>query len=232
MMEIIENRPEKLILRISANLPLANAIRRSICEIPILAIDEVEIYKNDSALYDEVLAHRIGLIPLKTEKKMNEKTKIEFKLSKKGPGTVYSGDLRGPADIVHEKIPITILGDEHKLELVATATLGKGISHAKYLPGICYYRHLLEIKSSPVTDKIIQSSKGVIKPEKKGGKWVCDLSDGDVKEIEDKEKEAISDSEEIIFVIESYGNMNAKEILLGAIEALEENLDEFEKEIR
>ena len=182
-MEIIENRPEKLILRMNANLPLANAIRRSVAEVSVLAIDDVEIYKNDSALYDEVLAHRIGLIPLKTEKKMSGKTKIEFKLSKKGPCTVYSGDLRGPADIVYEKIPITILGDEHKLELVATATLGKGIAHAKYLPGICYYRYLLEIKSSPLVDKIIQGSKGAIKAEKKGSKWICDSNGNNWKKV-------------------------------------------------
>lgn len=231
-MEIIENRPEKLVIRMKANLPLANSIRRSISEIPILAVDEVEIYKNDSASYDEVLAHRIGLIPLKMDKKMSEKTKIEFKLSKKGPCIVYSGDLKGSVDVVHEKIPITILGDEHKLELVATATLGKGFSHAKYLPGICYYRHLLEVKSSPTVDKIIQGSRGAIKPEKKGSKWLCDLNDGEIKEIEDKEKDAISDSEEIIFVIESYGNVPAKEILIGAAEAIEENLHEFEKSIK
>ena len=47
---------------------LANAIRRSILEVSVMAIDEVEIVKNDSALYDEILAQRIGLIPIKTEK--------------------------------------------------------------------------------------------------------------------------------------------------------------------
>ena len=40
---------------------LANAIRRSITEIPVLAIDEVEIYKNDSALYDEMLGLRLAV---------------------------------------------------------------------------------------------------------------------------------------------------------------------------
>ena len=70
-MEIIEQTPLKLVMRMPANDSLANAIRRSINEIPILAVDEVEIYKNDSALYDEFLAHRVGLVPLKTEASMN-----------------------------------------------------------------------------------------------------------------------------------------------------------------
>ena len=77
-MEVIENKNERVILRINSNEPLANAIRRSISEVPTLAIDEVEIYKNDSALFDEVLAHRLGLLPLKTEKSMTGKTKIDL----------------------------------------------------------------------------------------------------------------------------------------------------------
>ena len=79
-MEVIQNTQEKLVLRIEAKESLANALRRSIAEVPTLAIDEVEIYKNDSALYDEMIAHRLGLIPLVTEKSMTQKTKTEFKL--------------------------------------------------------------------------------------------------------------------------------------------------------
>ena len=88
-MEIIENNKEKLVLRIDSNEQLANAIRRSVSEVKTLAIDTVEIFKNDSALYDEILAHRLGLIPLKTEKSMSDKTKVDFKLTKTGPCTVY-----------------------------------------------------------------------------------------------------------------------------------------------
>jgi DNA-directed RNA polymerase subunit D len=231
-METIQNTKEKLILRIEANEPLANAIRRSVPEVPTLAIDEVEIYKNDSALYDEVLANRLGLIPLKTEKGMTEKTKINLKLSKKGPGTVYAEDLEGPAEVIYGKIPITLLGENHKLELVATATLGKGITHAKHTPGLCYYRHILEVKSSPQIDKIIEKSKGAIKAEKKGAKWLCDLNDAEINEVEALDKTAISDSDELLFVVESYGNMPAKDIFTGAIKALEDNLDDFEKEIK
>lgn len=231
-METIKNTPEMLILRIDANEPLANAIRRSVSEVPTLAIDEIEMFKNDSALYDEVLAHRFGLVPLKTEKGMTEKTKIDLKLSKTGPCTVYSGDLKGAADVVYDNIPLTILGDGHKLELVATAVLGKGVNHAKYIPGLCYYRHVLEVKSSPQIDSIVKASKGLIAPEKKGSKWLCDLNEAQVDEIENLEKDSVNDSNEILLVIESYGNMPAKDILTKACEALADNLDEFEKAIK
>lgn len=230
-MEIIENTPEKITIRIEANEPLANAVRRSVLEVPTLAIDEVEIFKNDSALYDEILAHRFGLIPLKTEKSMSEKTKIEFKLSKSGPCTVYASDLKGHGEVVYPKIPITILNEDNKLELLATAVLGKGIEHDKYTPGLCFYRHILEIKSAPKIDQIIENSKSILK-EKKGGKWLCDLNDVAVDEILAIDKNAVSDSQEILFTIESFGQMPAKEILAKAIRALEKNLDDFEEEVK
>ena len=231
-MDVIQETNEKLIVRMEANEPLFNAIRRSIPEIKVLAIDEVEMFKNDSALYDEVLAHRIGLVPFKTTKDMNDKTKIELKLVKKGPCTVYSGDFEGDAELVHDKIPLTILGEEHKLELVATETLGKGLEHAKYIPGLCYYRHILEVSSAPKIDAIVEKSKGAIKAVKKGSKWLCDLEGAEIEDIRTIDKAAVADSNEMLFIIESYGNMSAKDILLKAIKALEENLDAFEKEIK
>jgi len=231
-METIQNTKEKLILRIDANEALANSIRRSLSEIQTLAVDEVEIYKNDSALYDEVVANRLGQLPLKTEKSMSAKTKINFKLSKKGPGMVYSEDLQGPGELIEKKIPITLLGENHKLELMATATLGNGREHAKHIPGLCYYRHILEVKSTPQIDKIVEKSQGLIKAEKKGSKWLCDLNDAQINEIEKADKNAIQDSKELIFVIESYGNMSAKDVLTEAVKALESNLSSFEKQVK
>jgi DNA-directed RNA polymerase subunit D len=231
-MDVLTKTDEKLVLRIDANETLANAIRRSVNEIPVLAIDEVEIFKNDSALYDEVLAHRLGLVPLKTEKSMNGKTKVEFKLVKEGPCTVYSQDLEGPAEVIYPKIPITLLGEGSKIELVATAILGKGIEHAKFIPGLAYYRHILEITSAPKIDSIIQGSKGVLKGEKKGSKWLCDLTEAEIKAVEEVDPQAISNSSEMLFFIESYGNLPAKDIFLKSIESLGENLDLFEKELK
>lgn len=231
-MHVVTKTPEKLILRMPANESLANALRRSVAEVPTLAIDEVEIFKNDSAIYDEMLAHRLGLVPLRTEKSMTAKTRIDLKLSKTGPCTIYAEDLKGDAEIVEPKIPLTILGNGHKLELVATAALGKGVEHAKCLPALCFYRHLKEVSASQETDAIIQRSRGLIKPEKKGNSWLCDLNDAEVDSITRLDKSAVKDAEELLFVIESFGQMDAKDIFLKALDALEENVEAIEKALK
>lgn len=232
-MKVIEKTPEQLVFRMDSNEALANAIRRSLSEIPTLVIDEVEIFKNGSASYDEIVAHRLGLVPLKTEKSMSSKTEVDLKLSKTGPCTVYAEDLEGDAEVVEPKIPITVLGEGAKLELVATAKLGIGLEHSKSVPGLAYYRHLVEVKSSIEVDKIIENSKsGFIKPEKKGSKWICDLNDAEIDTIKEKDKNAVTQSDEIIFVLESYGNMPAEDVFKKAVDSLKSNLDAFEKEFK
>ena len=67
-MKLIEKKDDCVVFQAEIEESLANAIRRSVNHIPILAISHLEVSKNDSALYDEIIAHRMGLIPLKNEK--------------------------------------------------------------------------------------------------------------------------------------------------------------------
>ena len=47
-----------------------NLFRRiTINKVPTMAIDTIDISENSSALYDEMLAHRFGLLPLITDLK-------------------------------------------------------------------------------------------------------------------------------------------------------------------
>jgi len=83
------------------DLALANALRRIvISEIPTMAIDSVTFYENSTILNDEVLALRLGLMPLKTDLKTYvprsectckgqgcAKCTVTLSLDMKGPGT-------------------------------------------------------------------------------------------------------------------------------------------------
>ncbi len=250
MARVIQKDKDKLIFTADVSESLANAIRRSVFEIPVLAIDEVEIYKNDSALYDEIIAHRLGLIPLKTEKDMNfkedcscngkgcAKCSVQLKLQAKGPGMVYSKELKGKADVVYDNIPITLLRDEQELELVATAVLGKGNSHAKFVPGLVYCRNManIETKNSDSLKECAEACPlGLISVEGKKAEvkdaWKCDLCEACVEKCKEIGSDAIkiTPSEEIVFFIESFGNMDAKDILTEAVKALKENLKAVEK---
>jgi len=131
----------------------ANALRRSIlAEVPVLAIDDVNIYENTSVLFDEQLSLRMGLIPLKTDLKSYSlpeectckgegcpSCQLSLTLSAEGPKIVYSGDLVStdpkvqPADPM---IPIVELKEKHKVVVEAIARLGTGRKHSKWQAGV------------------------------------------------------------------------------------------------
>jgi DNA-directed RNA polymerase subunit D len=131
---------------------LANALRRMfLTEVPTMAITEVLFIENSSPLYDETIAHRLGLVPLTTDLDsyvLSErctcegagcaKCQVDFQLSvnaKDGNRNVYSSDLV-PSDPkikpVSDKILITKLAKGNKLLFEAYARLGIGKDHAKW----------------------------------------------------------------------------------------------------
>ncbi len=125
------------------NHAYANALRRLMTsEVPVLAIEDVTFAKNNSILYDEMIAHRLGLIPLKTDKGADEKTQIKFTLKAKGSGYIYASDLKTTdkkCKPIYPKMPIVKLIDKQELQLEATAILGVGTAHMKWSPGTAFY---------------------------------------------------------------------------------------------
>jgi DNA-directed RNA polymerase subunit D len=135
----------------------ANELRRiMMSEVPTMAIEWVDFKKNDSVINDELAANRLGQVPLtfdqkaydlpedcKCEGKGCSRCQVEMILKKKGPGMVYSGDLKTKAkDVkpVFDKIPIVELFEGEEMQFEAIAQLGKGRVHAKWQAAVVGYK--------------------------------------------------------------------------------------------
>ena len=124
-------------------LQYVNALRR-IClnGVPIYAVESVDMLENSSVLADEGIAHRIGLIPLKTDfsasKDGNENDKIMLTLDSgvsDETRTILSGDLKSQDNNVvptSNNIPIVTLAPGQSIKFEAYARLGKGTEHARW----------------------------------------------------------------------------------------------------
>ena len=199
--EILEKEDERITVKFN-NIPMQyiNAIRRlSISEVPTLAIDDVVILENSSVMHDEAIAHRVGLIPLRTDlnrfvmphdcdckstlgcskcrvllvldSEANEKTKV-----------VTSGELLSEDELVKpvsRDIPIIALAPNQKLKFEAYARLGVGKDHAKWQ----------------------QTSAAIVKDGK--------------------------NENEIVLTIETNGSLTAEEVVMAALEKLNLKMKSF-----
>ncbi len=242
------------------DIPYMNALRRLIvAEVPTMAIDEVVMIENSSALQDEMIAHRLGLVPLKTDLtsyNLPEECpcKSEFGCNlcrvtltldaeaKEGPRTVYSGDLvsENPAVIpVSAGIPIAKLAKEQRINLEAYARLGKGKNHAKWQPvSMCTYKYLPRIqigKKCDVCGKCVEACpKRVLKTDGKlqvQEVMMCTLCQ-DCVEACPQSPPAISvsaETEAFIFNVESTNALPPAEIMTEAVKILDKQLKELER---
>jgi len=158
--KLVENQEKKNRLIFSlkgVDTAYANTLRRIMgFEVPVMAIEDVEFRKNSSILYDEMISHRLGLIPLSTDLKsynmMSEcKCKgagcasctVKLTLKAQGPCTVYTSDIKTKDPEIKPifgKMPIVKLLEGQEIELEATAILGQGKEHSKWCPGLVYYK--------------------------------------------------------------------------------------------
>ena len=71
MVDMDENTMEFDMVGIDA--AIANAFRRILlAEVPTMAVEKVFIYNNTSIIQDEILAHRLGLVPIKADPRLFE----------------------------------------------------------------------------------------------------------------------------------------------------------------
>lgn len=182
-----------------------NALRRlSISQVPTFAIDDVVVLENSSVMHDEAIAHRLGLIPLRTDLERFvmphdcdcnstlgcSKCRVLLVLdteSQDKTKVITSADLISEDDVVkpvNGEIPIVSLAPGQKLKFEAYARLGTGKSHAKWQP----------------------TSVAVVKDSKK--------------------------EEDSILVIESNGALTPEEIVIEAAKILGSKVKDFDSVIQ
>lgn len=227
--------------------PFANELRRIMMgEIPTMAIEWVDFVKNDSALNDEIVANRLGQVPLKFDKKAYNMTRdckcegkgcslcqVKLALKKKGPAMVYSGDLKSRAkDVfpVFDKMPIVELFENQQIEFEAIATLGLGKEHSKWQGAVIGYNNQFEAKSKASEMKLcgnhlfhVKDVKGVrVQPvECALCKSLNEGTDG-FKPVDDS----------FIFTVETASGLDIEDIVLDSAGILEEKIKEFDKAVK
>ncbi len=183
-------------------LEYANALRRiCLAGVPTFAIDDVVIIENSSVLPDEGIAHRLAMIPLRTDlSRFVEPSACDCHSelgcsrcrvllmfdsgSSDTTRTVTSSDLSSEDEVVKPvspNIPIAALAPGQKIKLEAYARLGRGSEHAKW-----------------------------------NSASVAALTDG-------------NNPEEHVLILETVGSLTAAEVIRAAVDELEKRLGEFQQ---
>jgi DNA-directed RNA polymerase subunit D len=237
----------------------ANALRRTmISEVPTMAIEDLFYYDNTSVVPDEVLAHRIGLVPLKTDLEHYKlpaecdckadlgcpKCRVTLSLSVKAEDdtkTVYSGDLQ-PVDPsitpVNPYIPLAKLAPGQSISLEAYAQLGKGHYHTKWSPvSMAVYQNAAEIKTDAATAAKCaeESPKGVVLAKKDTVKVVdiqaFNRSPTCASLLKGGNLKDHMKMDAFVFTVESTGALPPEKIVSEAVKVLNTKLEELKHKV-
>ena len=257
------------------NYSFVNSIRRSLVSmVPCLAIHEVDFhmgslgayvdeetgeekeYESISAMFNEIVAHRIGMLPIPTDEKTVEafaesigddskQPDIMYSLHKQGPCTVYSGDLEpvnGDASLVipETSVPIVKLAEGQAILVYAKAKMGTAKQHAKWQTVVAprfYQAPTLSISSGKGSKTVIDTvGKEYFK--KKGKNYVIEdpvLAHEAIKKAEslwndEDAKNAMTitrNKTHFILEFETTGAMEAKLALEQALKSLDTHCKDF-----
>lgn len=240
-----------------AEVPFVNAIRRTaMVDVPKLAIENVNMIRNDSAMFNEVLAHRLGLTPLVSnmeaiegmalpeDEDYEESRGVMFQLKATGPKVVYSKDLISEDSTIkpiYDTIPLVKLKEDEELNIEAEAKVGYGKEHAKWMPTtVCAYKQYPEITFNEDVDIDYDCAnacpRGVLKSDKRAKKIKildienCSMCKSCVRASQNNGLNYINvvcHENDFIFKIETDGSMPPKEVLLQACDKLGEKAEKF-----
>jgi DNA-directed RNA polymerase subunit D len=237
-----------------ASVSIANSLRRAaIAEVPTLAIEEVEFYDNTSSLYDEILAHRLSLIPIVTDLNiLNFRDKctckdgcpscqLELTLKKKGPGSVHSQDLKSSNKKLSPVPGILIakLGKNQNIALNAKAVLGRGKENTRWQSAVVGYKYhpIIEISKECLQcgDCAEACPRNVFEFKKEKLKVVsekdCILCRACIEACDQGTIKVTGDESRFIYEMESTGSLKPREIFTRACDVLAEKAKDLRSQL-
>jgi DNA-directed RNA polymerase subunit D len=260
--KVLDAKPDSMRLLLEGTEPAyANALRRVlVSDVPKMAIEDVEFhlgpirgddgkeYESVSPLFDEMIAHRLGLIPIPTDLGLYNRREdcpschgegcpsctIIYSVNKRGPGLVTSADLEPIGDTklrpTDQKIPIVKLGDGQAMLIYATAVLGNGKDHAKWQSthgvGYRYYPTLKAgSKSLDPLDPSVPFCESHMVSTNTDEEETLPMGDDPTcqKFMEQYKVDSVkagNDPTRIVMEFETDGSMTTKAVLLAALDIL------------
>ena len=230
----------------------ANGIRRAmVADVPTFSIDDVRFVENSSVMFDEMIALRLGLVPLTTPlDDFEEGDTVTLAIDVSGPATAYSGDIETSDALVEpadDNIPIIELKEGQRLELEADAVLDRGKSHAKHQGGVAVgYRHLQRVEVTGDTPEFEDAEpnilRGVIEEGAAADAADSGASDGDLVLTDEfdndlterypgKEVEVRDVPGAFVFHVETDGSFSVEELVLRAVESIDLRAGELKEKV-
>jgi len=234
---------------------IANSLRRScISDVPTMAISKIYVFENTSVMNDQMLAHRIGLVPLKTplgKYRLKEECDCEgecpnctlyLQLSVEAKDDyviVKAGDIKSEDPDVYPLYPdieIVKLAPGQKVELTLTARMGRGREHAKWSPvtvAVVRGEPIITINDNcdacgkcvdECPKKILSIKDGKLIVTDRYSCTTCGLC------VDACDKDAIKvdiNEDNSLFYIESVGQLDPFDILTIAFDEVVKKMDQF-----
>jgi len=235
------------------NAAFANSLRRTmVAEVPIMTVEDIFYFDNSSIVPDEVLAHRIGFVPLTTDLDsyvLPEECDCEAELgcpkcragltmdieAKDDTVTVYSGDLvsEDPSIApVSKRIPLAKLAPGQAIKFEAYAQLGQGKVHAKWSPvSMCVYQNvaLVDVEDEAATKECLDACGDDVAVIEGGVLKVIDIQGFErcrrCRELVSHEEIMRGLKKDVfLFTVESTGGLPPERIVKEAVKMLKQKL--------
>ena len=236
------------------SLDLLNSLRRiAISEVPTIAIEKLQIRKNESNANDLFLSHRLAQIPIQSsgcntiegfnypsdcvcESSICNKCAVIFTLSLTNKTNrlidVSSSHLKSNSKnhTPMSGVKITTLGSGKSIEFMCYGRKGIGKMHAKWQPTtICTVTSIAKItpKQNCDPEKLVEvCPRKVFKMDPKTGFGLPDIEECDFC-MRCQEYAEVEDGDFHVFTLEACGQLKARELFLLAVRVLKNKSKEI-----